>query len=360
MLVINERTDAPKTEQLVAEWLRTCHVPGLAVAGAHIPGRRRGDAGQEADFIVFTPNTAVCIEVKGTLSPSGGVLHCPVNGRWSMTGHEGDPVHVRSGDVNPLYQAKSAMYALKALTENATGAQQFVSALVVIVARGGTTVDLDKPTKRMLPKGVDIMLGNKPNDLFTWFQRGTYRKQIWTISSVRAMLEQLGVNDPAASSDALAQEGFSGDIEGATPRQATSTWMPIDTRQPYTSIETPSPAPDPVIQQPRSPRPSYLPGIAVTHGRPPHTKKRVVKHRRRSAGSPLLAIVALAVIGGGAWYVVDSSSGQHNDRGTSSVTSSAPVVPNELPAQVETTEPSEIPAPQRQAPQGCYPFQPNC
>ncbi|MFB7723149.1 nuclease-related domain-containing protein [Nocardia sp. NPDC056100] len=360
MLVINERADAPRTEQLVSEWLRTCRVPGLAVAGAHIPGRRRGDSGQEADFIVFTPNTAVCIEVKGTLSPSGGVLRCPVNGKWSMTGHEGDPVHVRSGDVNPLYQAKSAMYALKALTENATGTEQFVSALVVVVARNGTTVDLDKPTKRMMPKGVDIMLGNKPNDLFTWFQRGTYRKQIWTIGRVRAMLEQLGVNDPAGNSDALALEGFSGDVGAAPPPQEAPAWMPTDAGQPDVSVVKHSPTADPTAQQPRSPRPSYLPGIAVAHDGPPPTKSRVVKRRRKSAGSLLLAIAALAVVGGGAWYVVDSAAGLHNDRGTSSVTSSVPIVPNELPAQVETAEPTEIPVPQGQVPQGCYPFQPNC
>ncbi|MFD6354073.1 nuclease-related domain-containing protein [Nocardia tengchongensis] len=176
VLVVNERADAPYTERTVAEWLRACRVPGLAVAGAHVPGRRRGDAGQEADFIVFTPNSCVCIEVKGTFSQLGGVLSCPVNGSWSMLGYEGDPVHVRGGDVNPIYQAKSAMYALKALTEKATGAEQFVSALVVIVPRSGTTVTLDKPTKRMMPKGVDILLGDRPNDLFTWFQRGTFHR----------------------------------------------------------------------------------------------------------------------------------------------------------------------------------------
>ncbi|WP_280336142.1 cation:proton antiporter [Nocardia wallacei] len=125
MLVVNERGDAPYSEKVVAGWLRSCRVPGIAVAGGYVPGRSGAASGQEADFIVFTAHACVCIEVKQILSPRDGKLSCPVNGRWSMTGYVGDPVHVRRTDVNPMYQARSAMFAMKALAAAVTGAEQF-------------------------------------------------------------------------------------------------------------------------------------------------------------------------------------------------------------------------------------------
>ena len=54
MLVLNERADAPYSEKVVAGWLRSCHVPGVAIAGGYVPGRGHRARGQEADFIVFT------------------------------------------------------------------------------------------------------------------------------------------------------------------------------------------------------------------------------------------------------------------------------------------------------------------
>lgn len=358
MLVVNERADAPYTEKAVAEWLRACRVPGLAVAGAHVPGRRRGDAGQEADFIVFTPHSCVCIEVKGTLSPSGGSLSCPVNGSWSMLGYVGDPVHVRKGDVNPIYQAKSAMYALKALTKNATGAEQFVSALVVVVPRSGTTVTLDKPTKQMMPKGVDILLGSRPNDLYAWFQRRKFHREVWTVDRVRAMLGGLGVNDPGASPEALSVEGFTPGIKISTPIENLSQGDFVDRRH-TSAIEVPSYV-APVAATGSLSWSSVIEPAPATP-RPQRVRRRTGGRRHKSVESALLAIVAAGVVGAGVWYVLDGShSLSRNDHGSNVVITSVTDSPGGVPPQADSPEPSQAPPTYAQGTQACYPFQPNC
>ncbi|MFI6868875.1 nuclease-related domain-containing protein [Nocardia sp. NPDC050406] len=359
MLVVNERTDAPKTERLVADWLRKCRVPGIAVAGAHIPGRHRRDAAQEADFIVFTPNSCVCIEVKGTLSPSGGTLSCPVNGSWSMSGYEGDPVHVRSGDVNPVNQAKSAMYAVKALTKNATGAEQFVSALVVIVPRFGTTVTLDKPTRRFMPKGVDIMLGGRPNDLFTWFQRGTYHQQVWTVPRVQVMLRELGINDPATTPDALASEGFTDSIENSKTIRRTPAPVFADPWSEPVADPMPSLVQDAEIDPPR-----YLPSRPISPVAPERYESarpsRSTRTRRRgSLGLLVFAIIAVIVLGGGIWYLITAYRSQPAPVAPS-MTRSVVDTSAGLPSQAETLEQPVAPSTNFQGPQPCYPFQPDC
>ncbi|WP_225724678.1 MULTISPECIES: nuclease-related domain-containing protein [unclassified Nocardia] len=367
MLVVNERADAPYSEKVVAGWLRSCNVPGCAVAGGYVPGRGRSATGQEADFIVFTPNTCVCIEVKGTLSPIGGMLSCPVNGRWSMPGFSGDPVHVRGSDVNPLNQAKSAMYSLKSITKSTTGAERFVSALVVVVPRSGTTVTLDKPSRRFMPKGVDVLLGDRPHELFAWFQRGTYHVPVWTVERVHAMFAALGVNDPAASPAVLAAQGFpdgngrsteSGMDLGADSFASTTLDRPVQTASTSTMYTD-----DYAAELPRFTANRHVGSAAtvppLSSGYPLDLPAGRLSHgRRASIKSALLTIAAFGVLGCGVWYVVSEHSQTHPDS-------------NEHPAEVSVTEspaapppppptPVEAPPVARSDTHFCFPFQPNC
>ncbi|WP_067464028.1 nuclease-related domain-containing protein [Nocardia amamiensis] len=68
MLVINERTTAPRSEQRVLDWLRSWTgqyvIVGLAISGCYVPDRNRKGEAQEADLVVITPRAAVVIEVK--------------------------------------------------------------------------------------------------------------------------------------------------------------------------------------------------------------------------------------------------------------------------------------------------------
>ncbi|RDI64052.1 nuclease-related domain-containing protein [Nocardia pseudobrasiliensis] len=372
MLVVNERADAPYSEKIVAQWLRLCNVPGLAVAGGYVPGRGKRASGQEADFIVFTPNTCVCIEVKGTLSRTGGTLSCPVNGRWSMVGFEGDPVHVRGSDVNPLNQAKSAMFSLKELTASVTGAERFVSALVVVVPLNGTNVTLDKPPNRMMPKGVDILLGGRPSELFTWFQRAKFFTPVWTANRVHDMLNALSVNDSAVGLANLIAEGFAGDLT----RSAVLTEG--DSEPWATPSATLGPALDP-WESPQAPR-VYVddystrgPGFAASVGSPAASEvasnrypaSNSTKVRRRGRHAPvksfLLALAAVAALGCGIWYLLGDRSLAHQDisRQTTDLSVTQPPEPSQPPVVA--------PAPSKAKPMDagsgtrpCYPFQPDC
>ncbi|NKY87581.1 NERD domain-containing protein [Nocardia veterana] len=391
MLVVNERGDAPYTEKVVAGWLRSCRVPGLAVASGHVPGRGRAAGGQEADFIVFTPNVCVCIEVKGTLSRTGGTLSCPVNGRWTMPGFPGDPVHVRKSDVNPLDQARSAMFSLKSMTEAVTGANRFVSALVVVVPLSGTVVTLDKPSKAMMPKGVDVLLGDRPHELFSWFQRGRSRASVWTAERVAAMLDVLGVNDPVASMSTLTAEGFPSTATASRPvatspggttasvtdddpfRVDVDPFAPA-TRwrdsEPHASVGSSAPAGtkssfddhhdswrqsygEPVFSTtPVSPPPGRRPAFPAPT---PRTEYGGGRARVRSA---LLALTVMALVGFGVWYTVgvDHPRSRHDSTGGSGGTSVT-----EAPAPTGAP-----PGPADPAPMGdpgfrpCYPLQPDC
>ncbi|WP_067471557.1 nuclease-related domain-containing protein [Nocardia amamiensis] len=382
MLVVNERGDAPYSEKVVAGWLRSCNVPGVAVAGGFVPGRGRGARGQEADFIVFTPNVCVCIEVKGTLSRTGGQLSCPVNGRWSMPGFAGDPVHVRAGDVNPLNQARSAMFSLKSITASVTGAERFVSALVVVVPLSGTVVTLNKAPKRFMPKGVDVLLGDRPHELFAWLQRGRFRASVWTIARVGAMLDALGVNDPATDRAALAAQGFPATVTTSTdptsddedpfapdedPFAPTTSWNP----DPDTEVEpsaatgtqssyedhynawrpsyTPTGYRPPVAPAPPGQRPPFPPRTARTQ---PHGGRSPVR-------SGLLAVAALALVVFGFWYMAGGHHPHsHDSTGRPEVTSvtEAPAMPAPAVAPAQ----AEVPPTTAHTARPCYPLQPDC
>ncbi|MEU1996163.1 NERD domain-containing protein [Nocardia gamkensis] len=208
MLVINERTTAPRSEQRVLDWMRSWTgqyvIVGLAISGCYLPDRERGDETQEADLVVITPRAAVVVEVKGTVpEATSGVLSVQANGRWRLSGYAGDPIHVRDHDSSPFDQVTNNVFNLKALVRK-HNADAFVDGLIVVVPPKDSNLTLNIESRR---RGCAVVLGAGQADLRGWFHRTASRKLIWTAERTHALLTDLNLGDQVTVDD-LAADGF--------------------------------------------------------------------------------------------------------------------------------------------------------
>ncbi|MGQ4601047.1 NERD domain-containing protein [Nocardia sp. R6R-6] len=208
MLVINERTTAPRSEQRVLNWMRGWTgqyvIVGLAISGCYLPDREREDETQEADLVVITPRAAIVVEVKGTVAEAlSGILTVRANGRWRLSGFEGDPIHVREQDRSPFDQVTNNVFNLKELVRKHQ-ADAYVDGLIVVVPPRESTVTLNVESRR---KGCGVVLGNTPGELRAWFHRTASRKLIWTAERVHALLGDLNIADQVSVEDLVA-DGF--------------------------------------------------------------------------------------------------------------------------------------------------------
>ncbi|WP_039800492.1 NERD domain-containing protein [Nocardia araoensis] len=208
MLVINERTTAPRSEQRVLDWMRTWTgqyvIVGLAISGCYLPDRERKDETQEADLVVITPRAAVVIEVKGTVpEATSGVLSVQANGRWRLSGYAGDPIHVRDHDSSPFDQVTNNVFNLKALVRK-HNAEAFVDGLIVVVPPRDSNLTLNIESRR---RGCAVVLGAGQADLRAWFHRTASRKLIWTAERTHALLTELNLGDQVTVDDLVA-DGF--------------------------------------------------------------------------------------------------------------------------------------------------------
>ncbi|MBF6466390.1 NERD domain-containing protein [Nocardia beijingensis] len=208
MLVINERTTAPRSEQRVLDWMRTWNgqyvIVGLAISGCYLPDRERKDETQEADLVVITPRAAVVVEVKGTVpEAASGVLSVQANGRWRLSGYAGDPIHVRDHDSSPFDQVTNNVFNLKALVRK-HNAEAFVDGLIVVVPPKDSNLTLNIESRR---RGCAVVLGAGQADLRAWFHRTASRKLIWTAERTHALLTDLNLGDQVTVDD-LAADGF--------------------------------------------------------------------------------------------------------------------------------------------------------
>ncbi|WP_159847103.1 NERD domain-containing protein [Nocardia sp. CY41] len=208
MLVINERTTAPRSEQRVLDWMRAWTgqyvIVGLAISGCYLPDRERKDETQEADLVVITPRAAVVVEVKGTVpEATSGVLSVQANGRWRLSGYAGDPIHVRDHDSSPFDQVTNNVFNLKALVRK-HNAEAFVDGLIVVVPPKDSNLTLNIESRR---RGCAVVLGAGQADLRAWFHRTASRKLIWTAERTHALLTDLNLGDQVTVDD-LAADGF--------------------------------------------------------------------------------------------------------------------------------------------------------
>ncbi|MGQ4616336.1 NERD domain-containing protein [Nocardia sp. R7R-8] len=208
MLVINERTTAPRSEQRVLGWMRTWTgqyvIVGLAISGCYLPDRERNDETQEADLVVITPRAAVVVEVKGTVpEATSGVLSVQANGRWRLSGYAGDPIHVRDHDSSPFDQVTNNVFNLKALVRK-HNAEAFVDGLIVVVPPKDSNLTLNIESRR---RGCAVVLGAGQADLRAWFHRTASRKLSWTAERTHALLTDLNLGDQVTVDDLVA-DGF--------------------------------------------------------------------------------------------------------------------------------------------------------
>ncbi|MGW5724929.1 NERD domain-containing protein [Nocardia beijingensis] len=208
MLVINERTTAPRSEQRVLDWMRTWTgqyvIVGLAISGCYLPDRERKEETQEADLVVITPRAAVVVEVKGTVpEATSGVLSVQANGRWRLSGYAGDPIHVRDHDSSPFDQVTNNVFNLKALVRK-HNAEAFVDGLIVVVPPRDSNLTLNIESRR---RGCAVVLGAGQADLRAWFHRTASRKLIWTAERTHALLTELNLGDQVTVDDLVA-DGF--------------------------------------------------------------------------------------------------------------------------------------------------------
>ncbi|MEU4345089.1 NERD domain-containing protein [Nocardia sp. NPDC023852] len=208
MLVINEHTKAPRPEQRVLDWMRTWTgqyvIVGLAISGCYLPDRNGKTAAQETDLVVITPRAAVVVEVKGTAPEAmTGVLSVQANGRWRLSGFEGDPIPVRDNDSSPFDQVSSNVVDLAELVCK-HHVDAFVDGLIVVVPPRDSNITLNIETRR---RGCGVVLGASPRELRAWFHRTASRKLIWTAERVYALLGDLNLADQVTLEELVA-DGF--------------------------------------------------------------------------------------------------------------------------------------------------------
>ncbi|MEV6322651.1 NERD domain-containing protein [Nocardia sp. NPDC051787] len=208
MLVINERTTAPRSEQRVLDWMRSWTgqyvIVGLAISGCYLPVRNRTDEAQGADLVVITPRAAIVIEVKGTVPEAmTGVLSVQANGRWRLSGFDGDPIDDRDHDGSPFDHVTNNVFNLKELVRK-HHPDAYVDGLIVVVPPRESTVTLNIESRR---KGCGVVLGNTPVELRAWFHRTASRKLIWTAERVHTLLGDLNLADQVSIEDLVA-DGF--------------------------------------------------------------------------------------------------------------------------------------------------------
>ncbi|MBH0780012.1 nuclease-related domain-containing protein [Nocardia bovistercoris] len=208
MLVINERADVPRSEQRVLDWMRTWTgqyiIVGLAISGCSVSERESDDDAPEADLVVITPRAVVVIEVRGTVpDATDGVLSVRENGRWRLSGFDGDPIHVRDNDNNVFDKVTDTVVDLKELLRKHQP-DAYVDGLIVVVPPWESTVTLEVESRQ---DGCGVVLGSTPGELRAWLYRTSNRKLLWTAETVHALLADLALDHLLTVEDILA-EGF--------------------------------------------------------------------------------------------------------------------------------------------------------
>jgi hypothetical protein len=368
MLIINgNRPKMSGAEKSVLAWLQASDLSGIAISGCHIPDRS-GRTSQEADLMLITPDTLVCIEVKGILERGvNGVLACGVNSRWSLPGINGDPVHVRNGDTNPLGQVADAMFNLKNVTDRA-GLDVFVSGLVLIEPHGGSiTLDTGQVP---LPTGREVLLGGTASALSGWLHTAARKHpQNWTVERVRILLAALDLAD-VITSVGLADEGF----PNTTPAAALSSDAVVVPLRPNTVLPQ-SPTGGSTVSRTGAPTadrgdlgrsseeqisPETAMAIATTAAKPLHDA-----HGRRVRNTVLLGAAMVLISGGVGVMCSVGTDHVQNEHSTSSQPDPLPVGAVNAPAPQTPAMPHPAPSAPRKGIDfsggtACFPFQSDC
>ncbi|MEV6335075.1 NERD domain-containing protein [Nocardia vinacea] len=204
MLVVNEGS-TQRSEQCVLDWIRTWNgqyvIVGLAVSGYSISDRDPNDAERQMDVVVITPRAVVVIEVQEITSEvTGGVLSVRSDGRWQLSGFDGEPVPRHDSD--PFGQVASNVHLLSQVVRR-QHPDALVDGLIVVVPPREATITLDIESRK--PGGTMVL--DSSAGLRAWFLRTANRKLIWTAEQAYELLGELGLSH-AVTVEELVAEGF--------------------------------------------------------------------------------------------------------------------------------------------------------
>lgn len=210
-MLVKVRNDDPSrlsaTERTVVNWLKSWSgphaVPGIAIVQC-----------QDADIVVWTPQTSVVVGVHGFTERVTGTLSCAEDEPWTV---DGKPAPI-DGDANPLERVLQQTVHLAGQLRSAPGRENVpVSGLVLLCPQLGSRVKLEKGA---LPPGIDVLIGDGPSSLrnyFTSLAEGA--EPSWDAAQVGQALGALGFAAAATYSD-LVSEGFPRPIRpGPLPRR---------------------------------------------------------------------------------------------------------------------------------------------
>ncbi|GAB4585424.1 hypothetical protein [Nocardia sp. IFM 10818] len=238
-MLVKVRNDDPSrlssTERTVVNWLKSWSgphaVPGIAIVQC-----------QDADVVVWTPQTCVVVGVHGFTERVTGTLSCARDQPWTV---DGKPAPI-DGDADPLERVRRQTVSLAGQLRSAPGREHVpVSGLVLLVPQLGSRVKLDKGA---LPPGIDVLIGDGPSSLRAYFTKlAEGAEPAWDSAQVGQALGALGFAAAAGYSD-LISEGF------PQPASAAGAPLPISAaptvRVPSVPVESRTPPPTPAAPAP--------------------------------------------------------------------------------------------------------------
>ncbi|MFE3193977.1 hypothetical protein ACFXHA_33585 [Nocardia sp. NPDC059240] len=214
-MLVKVRNDDPSrlsnTERTVVNWLKSWSgpqaVPGIAVVQC-----------QDADVVVWTPQTCVVVGVHGFTDRVTGTLTCAQDQPWTV---DGKPAPI-DGDADPLERVRRQTVDLAGQLRSAPGRERVpVSGLVLLVPQLGSRVKLEKGD---LPTGIDVLIGDGPSSLRAYFTKlAEGAPASWDAAQVGQALGALGFAAAASYSD-LVTEGF------PVPDSARDAPLPFSSR----------------------------------------------------------------------------------------------------------------------------------
>ncbi|WP_405493800.1 hypothetical protein [Nocardia sp. NBC_00511] len=233
-MLVKVRNDDPSrlssTERTVVNWLKSWSgphaVPGIAIVQC-----------QDADVVVWTPQTCVVVGVHGFTERVTGTLNCAQDEPWTV---DGKPAPI-DGDADPLERVRRQTVDLAGQLRSAPGREHVpVSGLVLLVPQLGSRVKLEKGS---LPAGIDVLIGDGPSSLrsyFTTIAEGAAPS--WDAAQVGQALGALGFAAAATYSD-LVTEGF------PVPESARNSPLPMSAAPTVVVPSVPVPAAAPPPEQ---------------------------------------------------------------------------------------------------------------
>jgi hypothetical protein len=260
----------------------------VAVFDCFVPSRNQREISNQADVIVWTPQTCVVIEVKGLTEQAGGELAYSANGQWTLDGRPA-PLQLERNDDTPLDQVRESMSDLKHLFDHAIGRAQFVAGMVLVLPQRDSHITL---VQKPLPNGMHVLLGDGPESLRGYFTgAATGPTTQWDAQRVQQAFAALDLNINMPTLNELVSEGFP---PGSTVGAGLATEVTATGSFPAPSAP---PAAGGAVRAPISGAP--LPGRVPAPGPPkPGAASAGYKRRMYLAGglSVALAVVAVAII----------------------------------------------------------------